>query len=253
MILTTFYFFDDFANRHATEPNFNPVNKDNLDKILKAEVFVNKDGQLRAAHLILGYTPISSSFQAPKCVIKAKDPHLYRISVAVLVFLLPESVPVPEGTLTTQPIPEGVPKVAFPPQHMFGEVASSQPSSKEEDEEEERQKEVVDISDSDDLYEFFNQPLSLETSTGDLDQFFQPQSSHLKGVTLLSDEMGIKRKQRSTLQELLESQPGRDAPGKAPQTRLPIPPSAQPFQANPTDHKRKMEEKGKEVVEVGKN
>ena len=41
-------------------------------------------------------------------------------------------------------------------------------SNKEEDEEEERQKEVVDVSDSDDLYKFFNQPLSLETSTGDL-------------------------------------------------------------------------------------
>ena len=61
-----------------------------------------------------------------------------------------------------------MPKVTFPFQHTPGEATSSQPSNKEKDEEEERQKEVVDVSDSDDLYKFFNQPLSLETSTGDL-------------------------------------------------------------------------------------
>jgi len=80
------------------------VNKDKLDKILRDKVFVNKDGQLQAAHLILGYTPISSSFQAPKCVIKAKDPRLQQISVAVPGFLLPEGTPIPEGALLTQPI-----------------------------------------------------------------------------------------------------------------------------------------------------
>ena len=32
-----------FANRHATEPNFSLVNKEGLDRILKAEVFVNED------------------------------------------------------------------------------------------------------------------------------------------------------------------------------------------------------------------
>ena len=46
-------------------PNFNLVNQPSLDKILKAEVFVHSDGQLRVAHLILGYTPISKIYQAP--------------------------------------------------------------------------------------------------------------------------------------------------------------------------------------------
>ena len=175
-------FFDDFADRHAAEPNFNLVNKDSLEKILKAEVFVNTNGQLRVAHLILGYTSITLSFQAPKYVIKAKDPRLHRISVVVHSFLLPEGVlvlevtftsqPILEGTFTSQPIPKGVPKVAFPPQHTSDEATSSQPSNKEEDEEEERQKEVVDVSDSDDLYKFFNQPLSPEISTSDLGQIF---------------------------------------------------------------------------------
>ena len=50
------------------------VIQSSLDQILKAEVFVHSDSQLRAAHLILDYDPISKDFQAPKNVIKAKDP-----------------------------------------------------------------------------------------------------------------------------------------------------------------------------------
>ena len=76
------------------------------------------------AHLILDYTPISKSFQALKCVIKAKDPHLYRISVAVL------------GFLAADPIPEGIPKVTLPLQYTTGEATSSHPVVKEEEEEE---------------------------------------------------------------------------------------------------------------------
>ena len=71
LILTTLCFSYDFVDRQVTELNLDLVNKDSLDKILQVEVFVNKDGQLRATHLILGYKPISSSFQVPKCDIKA--------------------------------------------------------------------------------------------------------------------------------------------------------------------------------------
>ena len=109
LFLTTFCFTDGFANRRAAEPNFNLVNKDSLDKILKAEVFVNSDGQLRVAHLILGYTLISSSFQAPKCVIRARDPRLHRISVAAPSFLLPG--PKVEIKEVTTPILEGIPTI----------------------------------------------------------------------------------------------------------------------------------------------
>ena len=91
-----------FVDRRVTKPNFSLVNREGLDKILKAEVFVNEDdGQLQVAHLILGITPISRAFQAPKCVIKAHDPRLRRISVAVEGFLLPEGTPIPEGTFST--------------------------------------------------------------------------------------------------------------------------------------------------------
>ena len=56
------------------------------------------DGQLRVAYVILRYKPYSLGFQAPKCVIKANDPDLHRISVAFEGFVVPKSVPIPEGS-----------------------------------------------------------------------------------------------------------------------------------------------------------
>ena len=108
------------------------MNQQSLDKILKAEVFVHTDGQLRAAYLILDYIPISKSFQASRCVIKARDPHLHRISAAAPGFFT--TAPIPEGTLTTVLIPAGIAKVALPSQRSAEEEAtSSQPSIKGEE------------------------------------------------------------------------------------------------------------------------
>ena len=107
------FFLNSFADKNAAIPNFSLVNQPSLDKILKAKVFIHSDGQLRVAHLILGYTPISKSYQASKCIIKAKDPCLHWISVAAPGFLT--IGPIPKGMLTTNPIPEGIPKVALPP------------------------------------------------------------------------------------------------------------------------------------------
>ena len=147
IIIIIFFFFlftsdkrffgvsDDFADRHATEPNINLVNKESLDNIFQAGVFVHDDGQLWVAHLILGYKPISSNFQTSKCMIRARDPRLHRISVASPGFLLPEGVPVPEGTFLTHPILrddlvsqsilEGILRVVFPSPRTTSASASS--------------------------------------------------------------------------------------------------------------------------------
>ena len=82
------------------------------------------------------------------------------------------------------------------------------------------------MSDSEDEFEVFNRPLSLEASTGDLGHSSPTQSNQNWRVIPIPDNMGIQRKQRSTLQELLESQPGENVPGKVPQTRLPTLPPA---------------------------
>ena len=120
-------------------------------------MFVHTNGQLRVAHLILDYIPISKSFQAPKCVIKARDPRLQRISVIAPSFLITD--PIPESVLSTNPIPEGIPQV---------EASFSYPIIKEKEKEQEQEKEIVEVSDSEDDYEVFNQPLSSEIPLGDL-------------------------------------------------------------------------------------
>ena len=82
--------FTDIADPHAITPSLRLVNKASLNRVLQVEIYVNEsDGQLRAAHLILGYNPISRAFQAPSCMIRARDPRLHRISVAYEGFVVP--------------------------------------------------------------------------------------------------------------------------------------------------------------------
>ena len=125
-------------------------------------MYVNEvDGQLWAGHLILGYTPISHAFQASKCVIKAKDPRLHRISVAYEGFIVLEGIPIPEGTSLTQPLFVATPSIW---------ASSSEPVLQEEEEEEEENPEgIVTLSESSEEFEVFNQPPSLEDTSVDID------------------------------------------------------------------------------------
>ena len=168
LLTMLFVFPNGFANKNAVIPNFSLVNQASLDKILKTEVFVHIDGQLRATHLILDYIPISKSFQAPKFVIKGRDPRLHRISIAAPGFLLTGHVL--EGTLTIEPILEGIPKVALPPQQTTGVATYSHPANIKEEKEEE----IVEVSDSEDEFEVFNQLLSPKTLTSDPGHQFTP-------------------------------------------------------------------------------
>ena len=69
-----------------------------METVLKAAVFVNKEGgQVRAAHKILGYDPIQKSFVAPKHVIRANDPRLQKIIVVEHEFLISKGFLVLEG------------------------------------------------------------------------------------------------------------------------------------------------------------
>ena len=145
MICAIFFCFPNgFADKHAAIPNFNLVNQPSLDKILKAEVFVHSDNQLRAAYLILSYNLLSSSFQTPKCVIKAKDLRLHLINVAVPGFL--NSGSGPQGVLKVEPLLQ---------YKAEDEATRSQPTTKEEEEEKE---EVVEVLDSEDNFKVFNRP-----------------------------------------------------------------------------------------------
>ena len=96
---------------------------------------------------------------APKCVIKARDPRLQRINVAAPGFLI--SNPISEGVLTTNPILKGIPKV---------ETSSSHPITEEKEKEQEEEGEIVEVSDFEDNFGVFNQPLSPDASSGGLEQ-----------------------------------------------------------------------------------
>lgn len=76
------------------------VNFKDLNRILRSEISLHKDGQLRVAHVILTYKPYTKHFQSPKNIIKANDQLLALIDVVVLGFLLTK--PPPEGTQDTQ-------------------------------------------------------------------------------------------------------------------------------------------------------
>ena len=105
------------------------------------------DGQLCVAHLILGFNPISFAFQAPKCVIRARDPRLQRISVAFPGFIVPDGVPLPQGTPHTEPL--------FVATVSAG-ASSSQPALREEEKGEEEEEEVVQLSDSSEDFGVFD-------------------------------------------------------------------------------------------------
>ena len=166
------------------------------------------DSQLRAAHLILGYTPLSFSFQAPRYVIRARDPRLQCISVAYQGFVVPEGISLPRDAPSTQPL--------FVASLSAGASASQPVLREEEDrreEEEERNPhEVVDLIDSSDEFEVFNQTMHSEDDL---------------------DEMGVQRKPQRSLMELIENQPGKSAPGRSAQSQIPPPPIKSPL---PTPH-----------------
>ena len=69
-------------------PNLNFVNVLDLNKVLRFEVFVSEDRQLRAIHLILDFKPSSDKFQDMGNAIRMGDPRLARIDVLVPKFLV---------------------------------------------------------------------------------------------------------------------------------------------------------------------
>ena len=176
---------------------------------------------------------ISHAFKAPRCVIRAKDSWLHRINVAYEGFVVLEGIPLPTSTPFTQP---------FLVATLSAGVPSPSPilQKGEEEEEEQEEKGFVDLTESVDEFEVFNQPSSPKN---------------------LSDEMGIQRKPQKSLLELIKNQPGRGELGKSAQPRLlPPPPRSPPCAPQPTlpskneqvDPKRRREQKGKDTMEIGR-
>ena len=180
-------------------------NREDLETILKAEVFVNEaDNQVRATHKILGYDPIQKSFSALKYVIRAKDPRFHKITVVEHGFLLPQG----------SPVPEGIPLAGLSSSHQVAEAEGGRVESEEE---------VVDLGPPEDEFGVFDQVNLSEDPSGDLGDPSLIEADLLSVGTSSQVEMGFKRKPPTSLLDLIEGQPGKDVPGR-PQSKLPPPP-----------------------------
>ena len=71
-----------FVEKNQVGPWFNFTNVVALNFLLRSEIFVSEDRQLRAVHLILEFKPISKIFQEIGHTIKAGDPRLARFDVS---------------------------------------------------------------------------------------------------------------------------------------------------------------------------
>ena len=98
--------------------------------------------------------------------------------------------------------------------------------------------------------------MDLTSATDDYEVFNQSSPS-----PNTPEDMGIQRKPQRSLQELLESQPGRGEARRSAQPKLPPPPPKSPLRAlqlpppsriEQPDPKRRRKPKGKEVIETGR-
>ena len=184
-----------FADPNAFHRHFYLVNRVDLETVFQAAVFVNdNDGQVRAAHKILGYAPLQKSFTDPKHVISANRPRLPKIIVVEQGFLISEG----------SPVPEGIPLVDSSPSHQAAEDEGE-----------------LDLSEKG--FGAFDQADPSEDPFGDLSDPDLSEAELLSVGTSSRAEIGLKRKPPTSLLDLIEGQSGKGAQGK-PQSSVPTPP-----------------------------
>ena len=82
-----------FADKERTTPRLSLVNVLALNFLLRFEIYVSADGQLRAAPLILDYEPLSRALVDAGQAIRAGSPRLARIDVSIPGFLASSDLP----------------------------------------------------------------------------------------------------------------------------------------------------------------
>ena len=94
IIISSFYIEVEVSNclifltdKTYTNPKLSLINVPALNYLLRSQIFVNDDGHLRAAHLVLDYEPISRTFLDVGNSIRANDHRLARIDVSRPDFL----------------------------------------------------------------------------------------------------------------------------------------------------------------------
>ena len=121
------------TDKKFTNPKLSLINVPALNYLLRSQIFVNDNGQLRAVHLILDFEPISRYFLDVGNFIRADDYRLAHIDVSRPNFLAPHDLPPVD-----HPIPQGILLAAQPLQQVpigqaiIGEGAASSSSLEEE-------------------------------------------------------------------------------------------------------------------------
>ena len=101
---------------------------------------------------------------------------------------------------------------------------------------------MVEVFDSNDDFEVFNRPQCPEVLTSDFSHLPSVEVSQTQGDPTVLEAMGIQRKPRPNLIEIMESQVGGKAPEANDQAKHPsFPTPYDPHQPDPTDKKRKWE------------
>ena len=82
-----------FTDKERTTPRLSLVNVLALNFLLRFEIYVSANGQLRAAPLILDYEPLSRALVDAGQAIRAGSPRLARIDVSIPGFLASRDLP----------------------------------------------------------------------------------------------------------------------------------------------------------------
>ena len=100
------------------------------------------------------------------------------------------------------------------------ETTPSQPAIKEEEQ-------MVEVLDSEDNFEVFNQPQSLEAPAGDFSHLPPAQVSNLQETSSVPNAMVLQHKTKTSFLDLLESHAGGNVPKTVIQTKPPTLPFTQ--------------------------
>ena len=158
-----------FVDEHAYTRHFHLINRADLETVLQAAVFVNdSDGQVRAAHKILGYPPVQKSFADARHVISAHRPWLPKITIVETGFLISREPAVPEN----------VPQVGPSSSHQVAED-ESEPDRPEEG------------------FEVFDRVYQSEDPPGDIGDPALSEAELSSIGTSSQAEMGVKRDRRA--------------------------------------------------------
>ena len=117
--LTMALFSAVISDRRHVAPQLSHTNIAALNYLLRSEIFVSEDRQLRVVHLILDFELISKVFQEIRYAIRAGDPRINRIDVSKPDFLAREDLPLVRLPAQKIPPPLMIPLQQVPLKHRL--------------------------------------------------------------------------------------------------------------------------------------